>query len=119
MTRPGESHRLTEEETQGSNVYEPVETPERRNGLDRWLKTLKPDDTRASLRTRKPTGRKTSGALQGSEDLRISKVIDQRQEGRLSQEGKTGDGYRRGKSFEGCSRRWERPNPRNPRGNRG
>jgi len=30
-----------------------------------------------------------------------------------------GDGYRRGKSFEGCSRQWERPSPKNPQGNRG
>jgi len=35
MTRPGESLRLTEEETQGSNVHNPVETLESRNGLDR------------------------------------------------------------------------------------
>jgi hypothetical protein len=75
-SRPSESHRLTEAETQGSNVHALVETPGRRNGLDRWLKALKPDDASASIRTRKPKGRKTSGDLRGCEDLRISEDIE-------------------------------------------
>jgi len=86
-----QSSHLTEAETQGSNVHALMETSGRRNGLDRWLKALKPDDVNASLRTRNPKGRKTSGNLQGCEDLRISEDIEQRQEGRLSPGGKEGE----------------------------
>jgi hypothetical protein len=114
-----ESNRLTEKETQGSNVHGLAETPRRRNGLDRWLKTLKPDDVGASNRNgnrkvARPPAPSTEAKIPGS-----AKTTDNGKRAGSPRRERRETAAGEGKSFEGCSRRWERPNPKNPRGNGG